>query len=107
MITKKLLAGVGLAGILAIGAITTTTKTITTVKWDVPQVRIALIQKTNDNPNTYRLVRVLATSTPNLGTFKWTKIASDKGSNLYIEIECIMSDAQCRAPLPIGPYTVK
>lgn len=95
-------------GLVVLGAVvmTTTTLTVTTVKWNAPKVRISLIRLASSSPRTYEQIRVLATSTPNLGVFKWSKLPVDKGTERYISVECIFSEQECHSAL-IGPYTVK
>lgn len=56
--------------------------------YDIPgdSVSFSIIEKVND---TYTVVRVIATSTPNTKYFQFTPLQSDYGDNRYIEIDCV------------------
>jgi peptidoglycan hydrolase-like protein with peptidoglycan-binding domain len=67
------------------------TKIITWATKDYPTnagVNINLIRKTSDSPQTFTLVRTIATNAPNTGQYIWTLQTGDTGNGLYVEIAC-------------------
>lgn len=78
------------------------------VKWNVaqvssPQVSISVLRLISgspllaNQPLTYSLVRVIATSTPNTGVFSWSPIIGDNGTSTYIQVGCVLSNNACQA----------
>lgn len=51
-------------------------------------VNVNLLRKKSDSPLVYELVRKIATNTPNDGEEVWTPLATEKGSDMYIEVTC-------------------
>lgn len=62
-----------------------------------PNVQIAVIRKISDTPQTYTLVRFLATSTPNTGTFAYFASSTDSGADRYIQVGCTLTSFACQA----------
>ena len=65
-----------------------------------PRVIISLIKRVSTDPDTYDLVRVLASSTPNIGGYTWTIRPNEVSPDTYIEVGCVFSDSECHS-LPI------
>ena len=84
------------------------TQTVTWNPKDIisDRVSIDVIRKVSDNPASYDLVRVVATSTENDGSATWVPSSLDVGANLYIEIGCVVSDSACNANISNSQVSV-
>jgi hypothetical protein len=84
------------------------TQVVTWNPKDITSDRVAInvIRKVSDNPVSYDLVRVVATSTENDGSATWVPSNLDIGANLYIEIGCTESDSACRASISNSQVSV-
>lgn len=68
----------------------------TTSNYPWPTVSINLIKKTNDNPRTFELVRVISKNAKNDGEGVWIPSKGDVGKDIYIEIGCVESANACQ-----------
>ena len=69
----------------------------TSSNYGAQNVSVNLIRKVSDNPASYKLVRVIAASTPDDGSVAWTPLATDAGANTYVQIGCAASAQACTA----------
>jgi hypothetical protein len=60
-------------------------------------VAINIIRKVSDNPARYELVRTVSVATLNDGSAVWVPAPTELGSNIYVEVGCVLSNQGCTA----------
>lgn len=69
-------------------------------------VAINIIRKVSSSPNRYELVRTVSVATLNDGSAVWVPAMTDLGSNIYVEVGCILSNQACTASKVSAPLAV-
>ena len=67
---------------------------------------VSVIRKTGSNPDTYALVRTVASAKKDNGSATWVPALTDAGANTYVQIGCTLSAQACRAGISAAPLAV-
>lgn len=83
-----------------------------TIQWNSQDivsdtVTINLIKKiSNEGVDTYEFVKTIAEATFNDGLESWSPLATDIGTDLYIQVACNGSSEACQSAMVKSPITV-